>query len=86
MSANNMTSEPKTLTYGVPQGSVLGQPFFLLYMLPLGKLIQQFSDVSYRFFADDIQVSLSNYISRVKQWLSDSLLADYCPSQCHICY
>lgn len=40
---------------GVPTGSVLGVILFLIHILPLGQIIQQFLDVSYHPLADDIQ-------------------------------
>jgi len=85
VSVNNLTSDPAGLLYGLPQGSVLGPILFLLYMLPLGRIIQHFADVSYHLFADDIQLycsfkiseahklsSLTNCLSQIKQWLSDN--------------
>ena len=60
VTANQIRSESADLFCGVPQGSVLGPVLLLLYLIPLGKIIQRFSDVSYHIFADDIQLFEAN--------------------------
>ncbi len=51
---NDVTSEPTPLVYGVPQGSVLGPVFFILYTTPLFGVMNDYG-VSFHFFADDTQ-------------------------------
>ena len=48
-------SEPTTLQYGVPQGSVLGPVLFTVYTDTLAFLLEAHG-VSYPFFADDTQL------------------------------
>ena len=68
-------SEPTTLQYGVPQGSVFGPVLFTVYTGTLSFLLEAHG-VSYHFFADDTQLYIRvEDIDETKHRLS-SLLSD----------
>ena len=52
------TSTPVTLSFGVPQGSVLGPILFTLCTCPLGQICARHG-IIYHLYADDMQVYLS---------------------------
>ena len=84
----NTKSSLFQLLYGVPQGSVRGPPFFILYSTPLTTVISN-SSANHHLYADDTQLFLSfsgadfaynishleHTISNVYSWMSSNFLS-----------
>ena len=60
-------SDKVTLSYGIPQGSVLGPVLFTLYNTPLSAIIYSF-DI-HHIYADDTQIYMSLSVSNAKKSL-----------------
>ena len=58
VSVKGVLSELSELTFGVPQGSVLGPIAFCIYTIPLGAILQHY-DILYHIYADDTQLYCS---------------------------
>ena len=69
-SVNNSSSSPSQLMYGVPQGSVLGPIFFVLYTTPLSDIKANHS-VNHQLFADDTQLQKSIPLSEVTNLIKE---------------
>ena len=61
-------SDKITLSYVVPQGSVLGPVFFTLCTTPLNAIISSF-DINRHLYANDTQIYMSLYVSNAKESL-----------------
>ena len=86
VNAAGLSSNPHTLTCGVPEGSVLGPLLFILYTSPLSKLISSSSAV-HHLYADDTQLFISfsphslpdalnhlrNTITQISAWMTTNL-------------
>ena len=79
---NSLQSQPTTLYYGVPHGSVLGSVLFILYTQPLFNLVNKYA-VNHHALADDNQLYkisnhsteiLQNRTTEVKSWMTANKL------------
>ena len=68
---SNGTSRQQVISYGVPQGSVLGPLFFLLYINDINKIVSK-SELS--LFADNTAILASFPMTRVNDYFKNDLL------------
>ena len=85
---NGRISSLRNISYGVPQGSVLGPILFNIYLLPIFDILSKFPLISVHSYADDIQLNvkctsdinfapnfMSNCIKSIHTWLSNNSLS-----------
>lgn len=86
VSVNGETSKWKSVTSGIPQGSVLGPTLFVLYINDLPDLV----DSTALMFADDTKlyrdtrknVDMQKDLDNLQKW-SDTWLLKFHPDKCH---
>ena len=83
-------SDPVHVDVGVPQDSVLGPLFFLVYVLPIGDIMKRHG-IFYHVYADDIQLyfhfdpespaglfsaiaRLENFLAELCEWMLRNML------------
>lgn len=69
VSVGNFSFSSATITFGVPQGSILCPLLFVIYMIPLRQVIHH-SNISFPHYADDTLTVTSSDLSSVNSLIS----------------
>ncbi|KAH8609652.1 putative Reverse transcriptase (RNA dependent DNA polymerase) [Trypanosoma vivax] len=71
---NNVVSEDISLTFGVPQGSVLGRLLFIITVVSLGRRLKRTPGLQNGFFADDLTiVCTGNDLGEIQRTIQQGL-------------
>ena len=83
---DNAITEPRHTTHGVPQGSVLGQILFNIYISSLLYLLDEYPDIHFHSYADDLHLycnlpdpinninTINKCINDISKWFSNNSL------------
>jgi hypothetical protein len=71
----NIVSTEKILSFGVPQGSVLGPKKYCMFSKPIGQICKR-HNMSYHCYADDTQAYL--VIKPIDNWINISTRMEAC--------
>ena len=80
-------SEPVSLSFGLPQGSVLGPQWFTIYTYPIGEIVRK-HDLHVHLYADDTQIYMAfkpheysssilhieHCIEEIRHWMHNNFL------------
>ena len=80
---NGLTSDPQSICFGVPQGSLIGPLLFIIYINDLPSIvslckIQSYADDTLLYASSssvtDIEFMLSEDLKHIIEWLNDNFL------------